>query len=276
MDSGSRLASGYATSHHHSESRNQTGGGSHVDNPDPNPPKAKGPGLLTTVKEGLNVVRDSAILLVLLALLVWPAGLNNRLQRAGFTKADIAGFHWEKAQEAAEATGRATQQIDAVLQRVDSVRRELRVLASRASETSIKLAINQFATVLDSSTQVARATQSDLASSLKAQEVVLNELTPAADKNSGTWAVVISADKDLEPAQFEVNRAKKLGFPSPSIFQRGAWLRTAIEYSSRQTAEDALPGVRRSIRDSAYIVRLDDWCKDPKTTQQPGMFRCAE
>jgi hypothetical protein len=61
-------------------------------------------------KNTLGVARKLMLVIVLALLILFPKIVNSRLITAGFTKADIAGLHWESVQKATEQAGEASQQ----------------------------------------------------------------------------------------------------------------------------------------------------------------------
>src|SRR5262245_5176769 len=82
----------------------------------------------------LQAVRDLAILIILASLLLWPGFVNDRLTRAGFTKASIAGFEWERAlQTATQQTKEATETVSSLEKQLQDSRAQLAQLQASTS-----------------------------------------------------------------------------------------------------------------------------------------------
>jgi chromosome segregation ATPase len=68
----------------------------------------------------LNILRDSLVFLIFLLLFLNPVILNKILAKAGFVKAEIAGFQWEKQLEETDSELiEATNQIDVLKKRLE-------------------------------------------------------------------------------------------------------------------------------------------------------------
>lgn len=87
----------------------------------------------------------------------------------------------------------------------------------------------------------------------------------------GRW-IVVGADRTLEEAQFEANKARRAGY-NPAIYLRQNSYRTVIEFPSDEEAKASLKAVRARLNDTAYLRDLSSWCPNP--AQQSGYFRCA-
>lgn len=235
---------------------------------------------ITISKDVVTVAREVLLLLLVLLLLIWPEIINGRLQDAGFTKADMMGLHWEKQVEAAAAqTGEARQRVEAVEQRIDSVRSGLEAISSRATDPEMKKEVERLTSVLDSSLQSMQGAELDLRKGQRIQERLLLKAPSAmglddAAGSTGSWAIVISGDRKLDEARFEMDRARKLGYNATSLFNQGKWIRTIIEYPDREAAQDALQGVRERVRQTAYVIDLSTWCRDYRKNPRTGIYEC--
>ncbi len=121
--------------------------------------------------------RDGIIVLLLLLLLLFPSCVNSQLEKAGFTEADIAGFHWEKElQEMSEQTEEAQEQVQLVEESIDSIRRSLITIADDVRSPEIRAQVDQLAVRLDSSLVNVRSVDRDLKASMRVQEEILERV----------------------------------------------------------------------------------------------------
>ncbi|MGI0488548.1 hypothetical protein ACN4EK_24320 [Pantanalinema rosaneae CENA516] len=83
-----------------------------------------------------------------------------------------------------------------------------------------------------------------------------------AQEASFQYGIVISGDRELPQAQFEVNRAKKNKPPYPNtyLFYRSRWYRGLVLFKTKKEADSALPTISKQIRKGSYIVKLNEWC----------------
>ena len=227
------------------------------------------------------MLRETGITILVILFLVWPSAINSLLIRAGFTTADVAGFHWEKAlQESAKSTSAAQQTIDTVRQSIDSAIAQIRTLSGNLTDPRLKQGLQQIEQQLDGSLETAHSASKDLNASARYQINVLQTVAPALQTaaldtqgESGPWMVVIGADKDHDSAQDEVKRAVRQGYTSVAIYKRGNFFRTAIRFDSKSDAQDALEKIQDKIRGSAYLVNLNSWC--PGNNFENGIRQCS-
>lgn len=85
-----------------------------------------------------------------------------------------------------------------------------------------------------------------------------------------TWAIVFGGDKSLSEAQFEINRAKKIGF-NGTIFLRSGSYRSVMIFETRREAENTLEKFKE-LRQTAYIVNMEKWC--PNITVDNNIKQC--
>jgi hypothetical protein len=77
------------------------------------------------------------------------------------------------------------------------------------------------------------------------------------------WVIVAGGDKNLEGAQWEIQRAKKAGFEVSDIWLKGKSYRTVIgKYNSYKEALENLFIVQERVNKGAYIVKNTTWCTD--------------
>jgi len=226
-------------------------------------------------KDALGLVRELIVIAVLLLLLMYPQAINDRLVKAGFTKADIAGFTWEKAQKALEQTGEASQQVEAVTKKLLSVRESVDQLSQQSGDPQIRRSAEVLKTDLTQSLQTTRNTEQDLKASLAVQETILQSAQPEGMQETGPWGIVISADKGVPEAQFDANRARSLGYGSVTVYYRKNWFRPVVEFPNLVEAQAALPRLRSEIRSSSYLVNMAKWCPVRNRIGNEGVLQCV-
>ena len=128
---------------------------------------------VATAKDGLSMLRELIIVLVLALLLLWPGAINNRLQGAGFVKANIAGFEWESAQKAVQKTGEAQQQVEAVKQNTEDTLKKLEEISSQVTNPAVQKELEGIKSTLNNSLQTTQAAEKDLHCSRQGQETML-------------------------------------------------------------------------------------------------------
>jgi len=80
------------------------------------------------------------------------------------------------------------------------------------------------------------------------------------------WAVVFGSDETIVAALDEIRRIEG----SQLYFRSGSYRSVKI-LGNYQTANNALPEIRKkSFRNDAFLVNLDDWCPSPTTGQDTG------
>ncbi|HEY0347656.1 MAG TPA: hypothetical protein VGC60_05825 [Pyrinomonadaceae bacterium] len=225
-------------------------------------------------KNTIGVFRDLMLVVLLILLILFPKVVNGLLLTAGFTKADIAGMHWESVQKASEQAGEAGQQIQAATQKIDAVQKDLDTLAAKSNDQAVKTEVNRLKTELNQSAQTTKNAGTDLQASLATQESVLQIARPQNAIGTGAWGAVISSDKDPQEAQFEVKKAQQLGYQNTHLYDRQNWFRTVVEFASVAEAQAALPTLRTKIRDTVYLVELAKWCPQ-KTDNGQGVLKCS-
>ena len=93
------------------------------------------------------------------------------------------------------------------------------------------------------------------------------------DVKTGKWAVVFTADTDLEQSKWEQNLLIKAGIEHPKIYLKSNFYQTVSKtFSSRQDALDYLQSHKTKIRNDAYVVNLEDWC--PGGVAKDDYFEC--
>ncbi|MBZ0302155.1 MAG: SPOR domain-containing protein, partial [Anaerolineae bacterium] len=90
------------------------------------------------------------------------------------------------------------------------------------------------------------------------------------------WAIIFSNDSSLEEAQFEANRAIRLGYTDTVIYKTTSWYVTVIRhFASRDEALASLQSdsVMKTNRPNAYVDDLDRLC--PVQVSRAQYVECA-
>jgi formylglycine-generating enzyme required for sulfatase activity len=89
---------------------------------------------------------------------------------------------------------------------------------------------------------------------------------------NGDWTVVVGSDTSLSDAEWEADKARQQGY-NPAIYLRDNWyVTTAGPFPTKEEAESAKIAVQATIRESARVVNLNDWCTQP--VESNGYFEC--
>jgi len=87
----------------------------------------------------INMVRDALLLCLLIMLMVFPGPLNSMLVKAGFIKASIGGFEWEKQVTAAiNQTEAAQREVQGLQTQLRDYRARIEQIGRSASEASVR------------------------------------------------------------------------------------------------------------------------------------------
>ena len=239
---------------------------------------AGGPAWIGTGRDLLALLRDGALVLIFLMLLLIPGVIGERLSSAGFEEGSLMGFKWKnKAQDYGaeaiklkQALEAANRQVIAQTAQLKSTSAELARLQANASSPQQAATLDRLSKASERVAQQSLVTSSRVADQLRSSQPVLldaRETLGAAPQ----WAVVMGADTSLAEAQVESRRAAMRGIPNVGIYLRQGRYRTVALASDKATAEGLLPTARVRARD-AYVVRFNRWC--PEREPLDGYTRC--
>jgi hypothetical protein len=229
---------------------------------------------VATGKDLVAMLRDSALLLIAVMLLVWPRVVNNILVEAGFEEGSFAGLKWKASLETsddalidARATIADLREQNAQLG--ESLAAELAGETNPDARQIAEDLVQQNERLLSQSAMV----QSRVTNATSANAALV-EKAQAASGTVVTWGVVYGGDKLREGAQYEVDTiAPKFGLPNAAIYHRRGSYRSVATTTSRLEAEQLLVKAK-SRRPDAYIVNMDTWC--PSRVEERGIFLCNE
>jgi hypothetical protein len=230
--------------------------------------------IMKVVKDLATSLRELGIPVLILLMLVCPEWLGNRVSLTGLKRFTNATLDWETPVERSrEKTADAGQSVDTTRQALDGALKQIADLIPTANP-DLKRSLDQLHAQLQASLSTAQSASQALADSAQLQNQILPS-PPASQNERGTWAVVISADKALDPANWEVHRAKLQGYQQVAVYERKNFLRAAVRFDSKSAADGELQNIRTNLRNSSYVVNFDTWCESPQA-QKDGTFRCND
>jgi hypothetical protein len=180
------------------------------------------------------------------------------------------------AQKSSESVGDAAQRLAKTDKRIETARETLKSLGERANSSEVKTAVDRIDLTLNLLAENNASAVQGLNASLDAQASIIQNASPQDVADSGSWGIVISGDKKLDPdAKNEVATAKNPGYQNVKIYYREDWYRTVVDFSSFTEAQAALPRLRAiPNHGSAYLVNMAKWCPVRKDAGN-GTLQCA-
>ncbi|MCI0390047.1 MAG: hypothetical protein MOB07_14955 [Acidobacteria bacterium] len=221
-------------------------------------------------KDIVALLRDSALFILALLLLVFPSKFNTILVSAGFEEGSIVGFKWKSGLvQSDNALKEAQATITDLRAQLDKMSKTLAEAQPQLSDTSLKDNISKLQEEnkqLNIATSMVEAT---VQSTIDSNAPLVGKIPSAANTRFG---VVFSGDATLEQAKYEAETiAPKLGIPNASIFFREGMYRSVSVVDDRMTADQVLSKARRRRGDS-YIVTMRTWC--PRAEEKNGYQEC--
>jgi hypothetical protein len=219
-------------------------------------------------KNGLALLRDFMLFLLILLLLLFPTRLNDILTRAGFEEGSIVGLKWKaKLIDSDVALKEARVVINDLTARLDATSQALMRAQAASADPATKVNVDQVAAANASVKATSASVQSTIGRTLAESAPLVQE---AQGQLAGQWGVVFGGDTSLNAARHEVDViAPKLGLRNPAIFLRQRVYRSVSVADTRTEAEELLAKARQR-RSDAYIVRMSSWCPD---AQQRDRYR---
>lgn len=230
--------------------------------------------LIASGKDLVALLRDSALFILALLLLVFPASFNTLLTKAGFEEGSLVGFKWKsKLVESDAALKEARATITDLKGQLDKTSQALADAQTKLNDPDLK---EKLAKLQEENKQL-NASSSKVESSVSntiAANAQLVEKAQTSVSNSGTWGVIFSGDATIEDAKYEAQTvAPKYGIPNATIFlDKNGSYRCVSVAESRSQAEQVLPKAKQR-RSDAYIVNMSNWC--PTSTDKGEYRECA-
>jgi len=202
--------------------------------------------------------------------------LQRSLSGLNLNEVDLGVAKFKVAQKASESAGDAAQRLAETNKTIQSVKEQVSTLAGQTTSSEAKTDLARLDSTLKQLLDSTTSAEQDLNASLAAQASVIQKASPSEVTDSGSWGIVISGDKKLDPdAKDEVAKATNAGFSNVKIYDRQNWLRTVVEFSSFADAQAALPQLRAIPNHaSAYLVNMAKWCPTRKDAGN-GILQCV-
>lgn len=129
------------------------------------------------IRIAVNLARDALLLFLLVMLIAFPAPLNAILVKAGFTKASIAGFEWEKQVNAAILqTENAQREVQALQTQLRDYKSRIEQIGRNAAEASVRSQANDLVRDVGNTLSSAERADQHLAQNLATQKQIHTEL----------------------------------------------------------------------------------------------------
>jgi hypothetical protein len=225
-------------------------------------------------KDSVALLRDVALFILALLLLVFPATFNKMLSTAGFEEGSFVGFKWKgKFLQSDDALGKAQTTINDLTDQNAKLSKLLEEAGAKVSDAALK---EQIQAARDESTQVTASSshvEASIASTLADNAPLRQEVQKTSDPNT-QWGVVYSGDTNMKDASYEVGSqiTGMYRIPNASVYFRQGSYRGVSVLTDRAEAQQVLNRVK-ARRSDAYIVKMADWC--PNSVQKEGFRECT-
>jgi hypothetical protein len=231
--------------------------------------------ILATSRSALALVRESAIILLILVVLIWPDALQNVLKKAGFNELDLGFLKWQKEIEAAQQEVKDANQILAQVQKeISDATESIETIKNTTDlKPETRAEINKLSVKLDESNKATTMARGNLQQNIAVQSRFMNEFQQVAPVEEGPWGILVGADKDEESAKHELEKFRRRGFENIQIYIKSGWYRTVIVFEDHGGAEEQLNRIIE-LSESAYIINLSSWCPS-SIEKEPGiLYEC--
>lgn len=228
---------------------------------------------VATGKDGFALLRDAALAILAVLLILWPQAFNNILVNAGFEEGSFAGLKWKsKLSETDKALVSAQSTIADLKAQIDKLNAALAEAKPQVTSTDLKA---QISSLEQSNTQLSAASskvQASVQSTISGNAPYVQKLQSAIG-STAVWGVVLGGDTNLDGAKHEAQvAAPRLGITNAAIYYRQGSYRTVAIAPDRTQAEQFLEKAKGG-RSDAYIVNMATWC--PAKADKDGYIECA-
>jgi len=236
--------------------------------------------LVNNLKSLATLSREVIIVLVIAFILFWPVDFKKIMEDAGFKKLDLGVVTWESELAASKASLEdANQMIEQYQDELAEIRNNVQVLSESPDlneETREEMfRINDR---IDKTYETSILARDNIETNIAQQNQILKEIrsdqSSPRPPQSGQWAIVAGADREVDAAMFEVNKLKEQGYRIVQLWLRDGWYRTVIIFENREAAENNLKKLKRIFRESAFITNLNEWCPEPVEIEDGLIFEC--
>ena len=236
--------------------------------------KKTGPSTLIGVgKDAVALLRDLALFVLALLLLIFPGTFNGVLTKAGFEEGSLVGFKWKSKLVESDATLKeARTTITDLKAQLDKSSQALAEAQAKLNDSSFKDSLAKLEEENKKLNAASAEVEVSIANTIASNAPLVEKAQTNVSSNAG-WGVVFSGDATLDKARYEVTVvAPRLGIPNASVYFRQNSYRSVSVVESRTEAEQILPKAKQRRAD-AYIVNLSTWC--PEAADKDGYHECV-
>ena len=107
------------------------------------------------------------------------------------------------------------------------------------------------------------------------QDLITTELREEENtEGAKSWAIIFSANNDLDAAKWEINRAAKIGVDNATVYYRNEKYRSIVILFTRTEADQVLEKIKSEISPSAYLVDMNKWCPVSEVNGSGEFYEC--
>src|SRR5260221_4046003 len=191
---------------------------------------------ITGVKDCVGIVRElaiiTAIVLVVLdpGLLVrWAKSANEEGRKAG---AKTTEFYLGPAKIAFDNSTEQASKLEAALKANEALKKNIEILINTARTPQTVASAKEVLHTADSLSVSLQAGISSAKTAALAQGHIIQD-APAKATGPGAYGIVISADKQDDPAVYEAQQVKRRGFSDVVFYERQGFLRTVARFPDK-------------------------------------------
>jgi hypothetical protein len=218
-------------------------------------------------KDIVALLRDGALLALLLVLLLMPQRFNEVLGKAGVKEVNIAGVKWMATNDTLRDAEKTISDLKKLIKEMTP---ELEKVVAQTSDEVLKKSL---VTLITESrpVQVASAEVEAAVKKTISINAPLVEKAQADVNTTSDWGVVFGSDVSFDAARNEIKKAADKGIASADIYFRNGYYASIAVAESRATAQEYL-SIVKSFRPDAYIASITTWCRNPE--QRNGFVEC--
>jgi hypothetical protein len=227
---------------------------------------------IAALKDSVGIVREVAVIVVVVGIIVDPGFLVNRAKSAN-EAAKQAGaksteFNLGFEKVAFDNTTDQTAKLEAALKENEALKKRMEELISTSHNAQTVATVREVLHTADSLTVTLQQGISSTKTAALAQDQLIQQAETKANSGPGAYGIVVSADKQNDQAVYEAQQALKLhvgGMTDVTFYKRQGFLRTVVRFPGESAAQAALPQLQ-SYRKTVYPINLDKWC--PKSHEE--------
>jgi hypothetical protein len=225
-------------------------------------------------KDSVALLRDVALFILALLLLVFPGTFNSLLSKAGFEEGSFVGFKWKgKFLQADDTLVKAQATINDLTDQNHKLSQLLEEAQPKLNDTALKEQIQAARAENQKVTASSSHVEESVASAVADNAPLRQQVQKTSEPNT-QWGVVYSGDTNMKDASYEIGSTVtgKYRIPNASVYLRQGSYRAVSVVNDRTEAQQVLDRVKER-RGDAYIVKMGDWCAN--NVQKEGYRECG-